>query len=50
MAAAKSPSARSRSSVKFMWEGFDEMDEVSGEGPAERNDDGSIEIELPTTR
>jgi hypothetical protein len=34
----------SRSSVGFIWVGFDEMDEVSGEGDAELLDDGSIEI------
>ena len=38
--------AYSRSSVGFTWQGFDEMDEVSGEGSAELNDDGSIEIEF----
>jgi hypothetical protein len=36
----------SRSSVGFTWEGFDEMDQVSGDGSAELLDDGSIEIEL----
>ena len=36
----------SRSSVGFTWEGCDEMDEVSGDGSAELNDDGSIEIEF----
>ena len=36
----------SRSSVGFRREGFDEMDEVSGDGSAELNDDGSIEIEF----
>ena len=36
----------SRSSVGFTWEGFDEMDEVSGDGSAELNDDGSIAIEF----
>ena len=35
-----------RASVGFTWEGFDEMDEVSGEGSAELLDDGSIEIEF----
>jgi hypothetical protein len=34
-----------RSSVRFTWEVFDEMDEVSRDG-SERNDDGSIEIEF----
>jgi hypothetical protein len=33
-------------SIAFTWSGFDEMDEVSGEGTAELLDDGSIEIEL----
>jgi hypothetical protein len=28
------------------WSGFDEMDEVSGEGSADLLDDGSIEIEF----
>ena len=36
----------SRLSVGFAWEGFDEMDEVSGDGSAEPLDDGSIEIEF----
>ena len=36
----------SRDSVGFTWEGFDEMDEVSGDGSAELLDDGSIEIEF----
>jgi hypothetical protein len=36
----------SRSSVGFTREGFDEMDEVSGDGSAERLDDGSIAIEF----
>ena len=36
----------SRSSVGFTWEGFDEMDQVSGDGSAELLDDGSIEIEF----
>jgi hypothetical protein len=34
----------SRSSIGFTWVGFDEMDEVSGEGSAELLDDGAIEI------
>ena len=34
----------SRSMVFFTWVGFDEMDEVSGTGSAELNDDGTIEI------
>jgi hypothetical protein len=36
----------SRSSIGFTWEGFDEMDEVSGDGSAELLDDGSLEIEF----
>jgi hypothetical protein len=36
----------SRSSVGFAWEGFDEMDEVRGEGSAELLDDRSIEIDF----
>jgi len=35
-----------RSSVGFTWEGFDEMDEVRGDGSAELLDDGAIEIEF----
>jgi hypothetical protein len=35
-----------RSSIGFAWEGFDEMDEVSGDGSAELLDNGSIEIEF----
>jgi hypothetical protein len=34
----------SPSMVFFTWAGFDEMDEVTGEGSAEFLDDGSIEI------
>ena len=36
----------SRSSVGFTWEGFDEMDEVSGGRIRQTHDDGSIEIEF----
>ena len=36
----------SRSIVYFTWAGFDEMDEVSGSGPAELLEDGSIEIDF----
>ena len=36
----------SRSLVFFRWAGFDEGDEISGEGSAELQDDGTIEIEL----
>ena len=52
---AKSPSAPckaaldieySRFSIAFTWVGFDEMDEVSGDGSAELLHDGSIEIEF----
>jgi hypothetical protein len=35
-----------RSSVGFTREGFDEMDEVSGDGSADLLDDGSIGIEF----
>jgi hypothetical protein len=34
------------SAIFFTWQGFDEMDDVSGAGSAELDDDGSIEIEL----
>ena len=30
----------------FTWSGFDEMDEVTGDGSAELLDDGSLEIEF----
>jgi len=36
----------SRDSVGFTWEGFEEMDEVRGEGSAELLENGSIEIEF----
>mgnify|MGYP006267265037 CR=1 FL=1 len=36
----------SRSSIGFTWRGFDEMDEVSGDGSAELLDDGTIQIEF----
>jgi hypothetical protein len=36
----------SRSIVFFRWTGFDEGDEISGEGSAELQDDGTVEIEL----
>ena len=36
----------SRSIVFFRWSGSDEGDEVSGEGSAELQDDGTAEIEL----
>ena len=32
--------------VFFTWEGFDEMDDVRGDGSAELDDDGTIEIEF----
>ncbi|ESX06550.1 hypothetical protein X769_07600 [Mesorhizobium sp. LSJC268A00] len=34
----------SPSTIFFTWAGFDEMDEVAGDGSAELLDDGSIEI------
>lgn len=34
----------SQSTISFTWSGFDEMDEVSGDGHAELIDDGAIEI------
>ena len=55
MAAARWPSApyrpasisnSSRGSIGFTWQGFDETDEVRGEGSGELLDDGSIEIEF----
>jgi hypothetical protein len=33
-------------SIFLHWSGFDEGDEISGDGSAELQDDGSIEIEL----
>jgi hypothetical protein len=36
----------SRSSIGFTWQGFDEMDEVAGDGSAELLDDGTIKIEF----
>ena len=38
--------AYGRTSIDFTWIGFDEGDELSGEGSAELLDDGSIEIEF----
>jgi hypothetical protein len=32
--------------IFFTWAGFDEMDDVSGSGSAELDDDGTLEIEL----
>lgn len=34
------------SMIFFTWQGFDEMDEVQGNGSAELNDDGSLEVEI----
>jgi len=36
----------SRSSIGFTWEGFDEMDQVSGDGSAELLDDEAIQIKF----
>jgi hypothetical protein len=36
----------SRTVVFFTWAGFDEMDEVTGTGSAELNDNGTLEIEV----
>lgn len=36
----------SRTLVYFTWEGFDEMDEVRGNGSAELQEDGTLEIEF----
>ena len=36
----------SRRIIFFTWQGFDEMDEVSGDGSAELDDDRSLEIEI----
>jgi hypothetical protein len=36
----------SRQIIFFTWQGFDEMDEVSGDGSAKFDDDGSLEIEV----
>ncbi|MDR3461933.1 MAG: hypothetical protein P4L76_06440 [Beijerinckiaceae bacterium] len=38
--------AHARAPIDFTWIGFDEGDDVSGEGSAELLDDGSIEIEF----
>ncbi len=32
--------------IFFTWQGFDEMDEVGGDGSAELEDDGSLEVEI----
>ena len=34
------------STIFFTWAGFDEMDDVSGSGSAELDNDGTLEIEL----
>ena len=36
----------SRQIIFFTWQGFDEMDEVSGDGSAKFDDDGSLDIEV----
>ena len=36
----------SRSSAGFTWVGFDEMDETSGSGEAEIDDNGTLTIEI----
>lgn len=36
----------SPSIIFFTWDGMDEMDEVLGDGAAEINDDGTLEIEI----
>lgn len=36
----------SRRIIFFTWQGFDEMDEVSGDGSAELDDNRSLEIEI----
>ncbi len=36
----------SRRMIYFTWQGCDEMDDVSGDGTAELEDDGSLEIEI----
>ncbi len=35
-----------RTIIFFTWAGFDEMDELTGSGNAELNDDGTIDIEF----
>ena len=32
--------------IFFNWQGFDEMDEVSGDGSADIDDDGTLDIEI----
>ena len=36
----------SRRVIFFSWQGFDEMDEVRGDGSAEMEDDGFLDIEF----
>ncbi len=36
----------SRRVIFFTWQGFDELDEVGGDGSAELNDDGSLDVEI----
>lgn len=36
----------SRRIIFFTWQGSDEMDDVNGDGTAELEDDGSVEIEI----
>lgn len=35
-----------KASIHFAWEGFDEMDEASGDGYAELQDDGTLNGEI----
>ena len=32
--------------IFFTWQGFDEMDELNGDGSADLNDDGTLEVEI----
>ena len=32
--------------IFFTWQGFDEMDEVSGDGSADLDDEGTLEVEI----
>jgi hypothetical protein len=36
----------SQTTVHFTWHGFDEMDEASGDGFAQLEDDGSLNVEI----
>ena len=38
--------AYGKTSAFFTWSGFDEMDEVTGDGSADLLDDGTLEIEI----